>query len=239
MKLNLNISGYEGPLDLLLELSKKQKVDIKKISILELANQYLDFIDKNLNQIKLSADYLVTASLLAFLKSKLLLPEDKNDDSENIEEDLTNRLIHYDAIKKLAKKIFDLPQDGIDFHSVKISNEFTISSKIVPKTTLHDLILKYSELNRRKNSIKLISEESNLYTIEDGLNWLNKLFDKKEKNWLFLFNFLPKIFKRDVKYKSAIISLLLASLNKVSQGQIVINQKQHYDKIMVKLKNGS
>ncbi len=239
MKLNLNISGYEGPLDLLLELSKKQKVDIKKISILELANQYLDFIDKNLNQIKLSADYLVTASLLAYLKSKLLLPEDQNDDSENIEEDLTNRLIHYDAIKKLAKKIFDLPQDGIDFHSVKISNEFTISSKIVPKTTLHDLILKYSELNRRKNSIKLISEESNLYTIEDGLKWLNKLFDKKEKNWLFLFNFLPKIFKRDVKYKSAIISLLLASLNKVSQGQIVINQKQHYDKIMVKLKNGS
>ena len=239
MKLNLNISGYEGPLDLLLELSKKQKVDIKKISILELANQYLDFIDKNLNQIKLSADYLVTASLLAYLKSKLLLPEDKTDDSENIEEDLTNRLIHYDAIKKLAKKIFDLPQDGIDFHSVKISNEFTISSKIVPKTTLHDLILKYSELNRRKNSIKLISEESNLYTIEDGLNWLNKLFDKKEKNWSFLFNFLPKIFKRDVKYKSAIISLLLASLNKVSQGQIVINQKQHYDKIMVKLKNGS
>jgi len=238
MKLNLNISGYEGPLDLLLELSKKQKVDIKKISILELANQYLDFIDKNLNQIKLSADYLVTASLLAYLKSKLLLPEDQNDDSENIEEDLTNRLIHYDAIKKLAKKIFDLPQDGIDFHSVKISNEFTISSKIVPKTTLHDLILKYSELNRRKNSIKLISEESNLYTIEDGLNWLNKLFDKKEKNWLFLFNFLPKIFKKDVKYKSAIISLLLASLNKVSQGQIVINQKQHYDKIMVKLKNG-
>ena len=150
MKLNLNISGYEGPLDLLLELSKKQKVDIKKISILELANQYLDFIDKNLNQIKLSADYLVTASLLAFLKSKLLLPEDQNDDSENIEEDLTNRLIHYDAIKKLAKKIFDLPQDGIDFHSVKISNEFTISSKIVPKTTLHDLILKYSELNRKK-----------------------------------------------------------------------------------------
>ena len=239
MKLNLNISGYEGPLDLLLELSKKQKVDIKKISILELANQYLDFIDKNLNQIKLSADYLVTASLLAYLKSKLLLPEDQNDDSENIEEDLTNRLIHYDAIKKLAKKIFDLPQDGIDFHSVKISNEFTISSKIVPKTTLHDLILKYSELNKRKNSIKLISEESNLYTIEDGLKWLNKLFNKKEKNWLFLFNFLPKIFKRDVKYKSAIISLLLASLNKVSQGQIVINQKQHYDKIMVKLKNGS
>ena len=69
MQLNLNISGYEGPLDLLLDLSKKQKVDIKKISILELANQYLEFINKNIDQIKLSADYLVMASLLAYLKN--------------------------------------------------------------------------------------------------------------------------------------------------------------------------
>ena len=85
MQLKVNISGYEGPLDLLLELSKKQKVDIKKISILELANQYLDFIEKNANLIKLSADYLVMASLLALLKSKLLLPEEEKKDDENIE----------------------------------------------------------------------------------------------------------------------------------------------------------
>ncbi len=238
MKLNLNISGFEGPLDLLLELSKKQKVDIKQISILELANQYLDFIDTNLNQIKLSADYLVMASLLAYLKSKLLLPQDENDDSEIIEEDLTNRLIHYDAIKKLAKKIFDLPQDGKDFHSINIRNEFTISSKIVPKITLHDLILKYSELNNKKKSIKVLSEDSNLYSVEDGLKWLEKLFQSENKDWSFLFNFLPKIKNKDEKYKSAIISLLLASLNKVSQGQIIMNQREHYDKIMVKLKNG-
>ena len=238
MKLNLNISGFEGPLDLLLELSKKQKVDIKQISILELANQYLDFIDTNLNQIKLSADYLVMASLLAYLKSKLLLPQDENDDSEIIEEDLTNRLIHYDAIKKLAKKIFDLPQDGKDFHSINIRNEFTISSKIVPKITLHDLILKYFELNNKKKSIKVLSEDSNLYSVEDGLKWLEKLFQSENKDWSFLFNFLPKIKNKDEKYKSAIISLLLASLNKVSQGQIIMNQREHYDKIMVKLKNG-
>ena len=150
MQLNLNISGYEGPLDLLLDLSKKQKVDIKKISILELANQYLSFIDKNINQIKLSADYLVMASLLAYLKSKLLLPEDEKEETENIEEDLTQRLIHYNAIKQLAKKIFNLPQDGKDFHSVNIKNEYVISSKIVPKISLHDIILKYSEIYKKK-----------------------------------------------------------------------------------------
>ena len=100
MHLNLNISGYEGPLDLLLDLSKKQKVDIKKISILELANQYLNFVEANLENLKLTADYLVMASLLAYLKSKLLIPEEKEEVKE-IQEDLTQRIIHYNAIKKI------------------------------------------------------------------------------------------------------------------------------------------
>jgi len=236
MQLNLNISGYEGPLDLLLDLSKKQKVDIKKISILELANQYLNFIDKNINQIKLSADYLVMASLLAYLKSKLLLPEDEKEETENIEEDLTQRLIHYDAIKQLAKKIFNLPQDGKDFHSVNIKNEYVISSKIVPKISLHDIILKYSEIYKKKNTIKILSDETDLFSMEDGIKWLEKLFEKSEKDWFFLFNFLPNVTISDNKKKSAIISLLLASLNKVSQGKLLMNQKDHYDKIMIKVK---
>jgi segregation and condensation protein A len=236
MQLNLNISGYEGPLDLLLDLSKKQKVDIKKISILELANQYLNFIDKNINQIKLSADYLVMASLLAYLKSKLLLPEDEKEETESIEEDLTQRLIHYDAIKQLAKKIFSLPQNGKDFHSVNIKNEYVISSKIVPKISLHDIILKYSEIYKKKNTIKILSDETDLFSMEDGIRWLDRLFEKSEKDWLFLFNFLPNISVSDKKKKSAIISLLLASLNKVSQGKLLMNQKSHYDKIMIKAK---
>lgn len=236
MQLNLNISGYEGPLDLLLDLSKKQKVDIKKISILELANQYLSFIDKNINQIKLSADYLVMASLLAYLKSKLLLPEDEKEETENIEEDLTQRLIHYNAIKQLAKKIFNLPQDGKDFHSVNIKNEYVISSKIVPKISLHDIILKYSEIYKKKNTIKILSDETDLFSMEDGIRWLGRLFEKSEKDWFFLFNFLPNVTVSDNKKKSAIISLLLASLNKVSQGKLLMNQKDHYDKIMIKVK---
>ncbi len=150
MQLNLNISGYEGPLDLLLELSKKQKVDIKKISILELANQYLDFVENNLSKINLSADYLVMASLLAYLKSKLLLPFEEDDEATEIEEDLAQRLIHYNAIKKLGLKIFDLPQEGKDFFNIGIKNEFLISNKIVPKMKLQDLILKSSEIQKKK-----------------------------------------------------------------------------------------
>tara|TARA_Y100000994_G_C15588603_1_gene399612 strand:- start:136 stop:849 length:714 start_codon:yes stop_codon:yes gene_type:complete len=236
MQLKLNISGYEGPLDLLLELSKKQKVDIKKISILELANQYLDFIEKNASMIKLSADYLVMASLLALLKSKLLLPEEEKKDDENIEEDLTQRLIHYDAIKKLSKKIFDLPQEGKNFLTINIKNNYSISSKIVPKIDLQDLILKYLIINKRGKTIKMVADETDLYSIDDGIKWLENIFNLKSKNWFFLFDFIPKDISSKKKYKSAIISILMASLSKVYQGKVLVNQKSHYEKIMIREK---
>ncbi len=233
--LNLNISGYEGPLDVLLDLSKKQKVDIKKISILELADQYLEFVEGNLENLKLSADYLVMASLLAFLKSKLLLPEEK-EEVEEIQEDLTQRIIHYNAIKKLSKKIFELYQEGKDFHHCNVKNEFVISNAIVPKITLQDLILKYSEIFKKKNSIKLLADDDNLYKLEDGLKWLNQILKLEDKNWLSLFNFLPDGIINLKMRKSAIISLLLASLDSVNQGKILINQKDHFKNIMVRVK---
>ncbi len=235
MHLNLNISGYEGPLDILLELSRKQKVDIKKISILELANQYLKFVDENIENLKLSADYLVMASLLAYLKSKLLIPEEK-EEVEEIQEDLTQRLIHYNAIKKLSHEISLLPNEGNNFFNIKIRNDFVISSKIVPKISLQDLILKYSEIFKKKNSIKLLAEENDLFSIENGIEWLNKILEINEKNWFDLFKFLPTGISNMRKRKSAIISLLQASLNKVNEGKILLNQEDHFRKLMVKVK---
>jgi len=237
MELKLNISGYEGPLDLLLELSQKQKVDIKKISILELSNQYLDFVEKNRNRLKLSADYLVMASLLAFLKSKLLLPQDDNNDSSEIEEDLTNRIIHYSAIKKLSKLMQNLPQSGRDFEYIKIKNDFVISNKVVPKSTLQDLILQYLEILKKNNSLKSISIEDNYYSLEDGLNWLRSFIDNDvKKNWNFLFDFLPKQIANKEQNRSAIVSLLLASLSEVKNGKISLNQKDNFDDIMIRIK---
>ena len=235
MQLNLNISGYEGPLDLLLDLSKKQKVDIKKISILELANQYLKFVEENLENLKLTADYLVMASLLAYLKSKLLIPEE-NEEVQEIQEDLTQRIVHYNAIKKLSNKIFQLPKEGNDFLNISIKNEFIISNKIVPKISLQDLILKYSEIFKKKKSVKLLTEENDFYSLEDGEAWLKNIFKLKEKNWLKLFKFLPEDSKSLKMKKSAVLSLLLASLDNVNQGKILINQKDHFEEIMVKIK---
>lgn len=235
MQLNLNISGFEGPLDVLLDLSRKQKVDIKKISILELANQYLKFIDENIENLKLTADYLVMASLLAFLKSKLLIPDEK-EEVEEIQEDLTKRLVHYNAIKKLSREIFELPQEGEDFFNIKIKNEFVISNRIVPKISLQDLILQYSEIFKKKKSIKMLAEENDLFNLEDGVKWLEEIYKIKEKYWLSLFTYLPKNILNERKKRSAIISLLQASLSKVNKGEILINQKYHFQPIMIKLK---
>ena len=230
MKLNLNISGYEGPLDLLLELSRKQKVDITKISLLELADQYLEFIDKNIGN-------LVMASLLAFLKSKLLLPNEEVQEVEEIQEDLTQRLIHYDAIRRLSKKIFELPKEGINFFNINIKNEYVISNKVVPKVSLQDLILKYSEIFQKKKSISVLAEENDLYNIEDGMHWLKEIMKFEKKiYWLALFYFLPSNIINLKKKKSAIVSLLLASLSKVNNGEILLNQKNHFEEIMVKAK---
>ena len=235
MQLNLNISGFEGPLDVLLDLSRKQKVDIKKISILELANQYLKFIDENIENLKLTADYLVMASLLAFLKSKLLIPDEK-EEVEEIQEDLTKRLVHYNAIKKISREIFELPQEGEDFFNIKIKNEFVISNRIVPKISLQDLILQYSEIFKKKKSIKMLAEENDLFNLEDGVKWLEEIYKIKEKYWLSLFTYLPKNILNERKKRSAIISLLQASLSKVNKGEILINQKYHFQPIMIKLK---
>jgi segregation and condensation protein A len=235
MHLNLNISGYEGPLDLLLDLSKKQKVDIKQISILELANQYLDFINNNINNLKLSADYLVMASFLAFLKSKLLLPDEK-EEVEILEEDLSQRLVHYNAIKLLSKKIFELPEEGKDFYTIKIRNEFKISNKVVPNATLQDLILNYSEISQKKNTMKILIDNNEIFSIEDGIEWLKKFMNLESSNWDDLFNLLPLYRINKTNKKSAKLALFQASLDQVNQGKIEINQKFHFDKIMIRLK---
>ena len=175
------------------------------------------------------------ASLLAYLKSKLLIPEEKEEVQE-IQEDLTQRIIHYNAIKKLSKEIFQLPREGLNFSNISIKNEFIISNKIVPKISLQDLILKYSEIFKKKKSIKLLTEENDFYSLEDGETWLKSIFKLKEKNWLKLFKFLPENTKSLKMKKSAVLSLLLASLDNVNQGKILINQKDHFEEIMVKLK---
>lgn len=232
--LNVNISGYEGPLDLLIELSKKQKVDITKVSILELAEQYLKFVNDNLYNLKLSADYLVMATFLAFLKSKLLIPNDDIETKE-LEEELTNRLMHYEAIKKAVIKIEELPQLDIDFFINKKKNEFLITNKLVVDLSFHDLIQNYLSIYERKEKLSLQMKKNIYFSVEDALKWLSRLFNDKIRSWENLKKFVPSDIKHLRLKKSAIISLLLASMSMARKGELKINQEKPFSNIFIKL----
>ena len=234
--LNLNISGYEGPLDLLLELSKKQKLDITKISILELANQYLDFIKKKVNDINLSADYLVMASFLAYLKSKLLLPKEIEDGVKELEEDLTKRLIHYNAIKIASMRINNLFQENIDFYTKKSKNEFFISNKIVINVDFKDLLKTYLQIQRTSNKLNFQMQKNNYFSVEDAFNWLSSLFNNRIKNWATIMEFLPVNLDSIKMKKSAYVSTLLASLIMVKNGKLEILQNEAFKEIKIKIK---
>ena len=117
LSLFLNLDGFEGPIDLLLHLSREQKVDLISISITELANQYISFIERvKFINIEIAADYLVMASWLAFLKSKILLPEEKNDedieDIDEISKDLKIRLLRLQAMQKASEQLMIMPKLG-------------------------------------------------------------------------------------------------------------------------------
>ena len=115
LSLFLNLDGFEGPIDLLLHLSREQKVDLATISIAELANQYIEFIDKvKILNIEIAADYLVMAAWLAYLKSKILLPDlEKEEEAENIElisSELRSRLLKLQAMQKASEQLMSLPK---------------------------------------------------------------------------------------------------------------------------------
>ena len=236
-KLNLNISGFEGPLDLLLELSKNQKVDITKLSILELANQYLDFIKTNINRLNLSADYLVMASFLALLKSRLLLPKDESDELESLEENITKRLLHYNAIKVACEKIQSLYQEGKDFFTRKQNNnDFFVSNKIIINASLHDLLITYLSIEKTRKRLSLHIRKDQLFSAEEAKLWLKHFLDNINDQWRELFDFLPDSLKSYKLKKSAIASILMASLIYAQKGKLQIIQDSQQKKILIKAK---
>ncbi|MBK93642.1 MAG: hypothetical protein CMP33_05330 [Rickettsiales bacterium] len=236
-ELQLNISGFEGPLDLLLELAKKQKVDLTKLSILELTDQFLIFVKNHINQLNLTADYLVMASYLAYLKSKLLLPKEENTEADDLEYDLTKRLIHYNAIKIASEKINNLFQEGKDFFTRQFDEKFVVSHKIVINVTFHDLLNTYLKIEKNRKKINFHLDKNHLFTVEDGNKWLKYFFNKNNLEWENLFSYLPKQIENIILKKSAVVSILQASLKLAQDGKLEIYQSESFKNIQIRLKD--
>jgi segregation and condensation protein A len=155
----LDISGYEGPLHLLLELARRQKVDLAKVSILDLANQYLAYVrDAEDRRMDLAADYLLMAAWLAYLKSKLLLPSEKPDedevDGETMAGRLAFRLKRLEAMRHAVEDLYRGDIDGRDVFKRGAPQKAKVVRTPVWTTTLHDVLTAFGDINGRKYKVR-------------------------------------------------------------------------------------
>jgi segregation and condensation protein A len=232
----VDVEGFEGPLDLLLELSRRQKVDLAKISILDLANQYLEFIEEVRKlRIELAADYLVMAAWLAYLKSKLLLPviEEEGLSGEEMAELLAHRLKRLEAMRDMGSRLVNRNRLGRDFFARGIPEPMVIETSRKYTATLYDLLTAYAAQRQRQSvSIVTISKRQ-VWSLQDAREILIKLVGQL-KDWtpldVFLLQYLP-----DPKMRASVIaSSFAASLELVREGKMQVRQESAFAPLYLK-----
>ncbi len=222
----LKIDGFEGPIDLLLTLVKEQKVDILKIKILPLAEQYLEFLKKMIKKdIEIAAEYLVLGSVLAYIKSRELLPNDesKNDEVDDLSEKLKFQIIKLAEFQKLSKNLLLRKQLGVDFFKRGQNELFSKKIKYNYEISLYELTKIYAGLVTKEDNSKMTIASSKLFTVEKAIVDLKKSLSFS-KNWKFLLSFLPDDIKNYLEIKSAYASYFAASLELAKNGQVFIKQ---------------
>jgi segregation and condensation protein A len=236
-ELMLDIDGYEGPIDILLTLARDQKVDLTKISILELAEQYLAFINVAQRlRIELAADYLVMAAWLAYLKSRLLLPAIGGEDEPNAAE-LADRLAfqlqRLEAMRKVSEHLFAREQMGQDFFRRGDPERMLIIRSSVFDLSLYELLSVYGAHHQRQEASTYEINPMEVFSIEDALIRLRSLIGDVP-DWTVLTSFLPEGIRNALSYKSAIATTFVATLELARTRQISIRQSGAFEPIFIK-----
>jgi len=229
----LNIDGFEGPIDVLLAMARDQKVDLTKISILQLARQYLQFVERAKElHLDLAAEYLVMAAWLAYLKSRLLLPRETDGtepDARTMADALQFQLRRLEAMKKASQDLFSLPQLGQDIFPRGMPEGLRTVSNTIWDITLYDLLKAYGDIQRRAESQNYELPVFNLMSMETAVERLTKMLGKLPRKgpfsvWTTLQSFLPERIKDKLYGRSSLASILTAGLEMVKQGKIEIKQ---------------
>ena len=231
----VNVDGFEGPLDMLLTLSRTQKVDLLKISISQLASQYLDFVAKAKElRIELAADYLVMAAWLAFLKSRLLLPADPNDDGptgEELSAILAIRLERLQAMRNAGAKLIARNQLGKDFFSRGIPETLEKKRTINYTLSLLDLMQGYARIRTRDDFRAFSADRESVFTMESALERMRELLGFSG-DWNDLMSFLPEEWQNEPKrVRAATAATFAATLELVKSGAVELRQTETFAKI--------
>ncbi len=237
----VDLEGFEGPIDLLLHLARQQKVDLKQISILSLAEQYLQFIaEMRVRNLEVAADYLVMAAWLAYLKSRLLLPEPELAEEEispqDMEAALAIQLQRLQAMQKAGKELMQLPHLNADvFRRPESSQEVKVVYENVFSTSLFDLLRAYADITRKSQTQEFRIPPSSLFSVEACVERLRKIFGHQlVPSWQNLFDFLPTKIKSPMERRSAMASTFVASLDLARYGTIDLQQESTYGTIFVR-----
>jgi len=238
--LKLNLQNYSGPIDVLLDLAKSQKVDLTKISITKLADQFLEFINnsKKIN-LDLASEYLLMATWLAYLKSKLLLPQDEEEEFKALEvaEKLKLQLKKLELIRLLSDKLLKRNRLGLNVHMRGMSGGIRSIHASSYKVTLYDILKSYSNFKIRQNFKTITIPKLPVFTTEEGISTINQNLSLL-KNWKDMLKLIPKnMIKSKKLVKSGISGIFSASLELSKQGIIDIMQKKIFDKVLIKSSN--
>jgi segregation and condensation protein A len=228
-ELLLDLDGFEGPIDALLSLARDQKVDLRKISILELADQYLAFIARARRlRLELAADYLVMAAWLAYLKSRLLLPEppaDGEPSGAELAAALAFQLQRLEAMQEAGKKLLALPQFGIDFFARGAPEPAKIIDVPVWDVTLFDLLKAYGTHPGRRREGMLRIAPLNLFSMDDALKRIGDMLGHV-LDWTVLRNFLPPDgLDTPLQRRAAMAATFAATLELTRNGNIDLRQE--------------
>lgn len=243
----LDIDGYEGPLDVLLDLARSQKVDLAQISILQLARQYLDFVEraKALN-LELAAEYLVMAAWLAYLKSRLLLPDDPSSpdpDAADMAEALQFQLRRLEAMRKAADKLMSRPQLGQQVFARGCPEGLGVQTRPVWTVKLLDVIRAYGHIRRRAQASQYDLPELALVSTEEAIQRMTKMLGELPRKglhsvWTTLDSFIPEGIKNRLFGRSALASALTAGLELAKQGKVEIRQDGLFRPVYVRARTG-
>ena len=236
----VDVEGFEGPLDLLLTLSRSQKVDLRRVSVLGLAEQYLAFVEKaRALRIELAADYLVMAAWLAYLKSRLLLPPDPTEEGPSAEDlalHLAFQLERLQAMREAAARLMARDQKMRDFFPRGAPEALAHLRTVKWEASLLDLMRAYARIRTKDEFRPYAFDRHNVYTMEQALDRMRGLIGYMGA-WADLTSFLPEGWGEDPsRRRSAMAAHFAAILEMAKRGQVDLRQGEVFAPIYLKRK---